>query len=191
MMSSSASCNLESQSARVQDTRTTIAFSVEMSAHSRREEAKRNITCCRATSSSVSSSFCPRSFRTWRHFQPCLNLVRLALGGGTEVREVRTVRGRGRVIPLPMARPVRASPRSTPRLNPPPCQSGSRPRRRAFGRSGAGSSLAPSVRPDAGDALIAPAALRRRGGGKEAAAVQARARTSGAGSTATAFVMVR
>jgi hypothetical protein len=42
MMSSSASCNLESQSARVQDTRTTIAFSVEMSAHSRREEAKRN-----------------------------------------------------------------------------------------------------------------------------------------------------
>jgi hypothetical protein len=101
------------------------------------------------------------------------------------------VRGRGKVIPLPMARPVRASPRSTPRLNPPPCQSGSRPRRRAFGWSGAGSSAAASVRPGTGDALIAPAALRRRGGGKEAEAAHVRARTSGAGSTAAAVVMAR
>jgi hypothetical protein len=49
----------------------------------------RNITCCRATSSSVSSSFCPRSFRTCRHFQLCLNLVRLALGGGTGTERAR------------------------------------------------------------------------------------------------------
>jgi len=95
-------------------------------------------------------------------------------------------------MPRPTARPVRASPRSTPRLNPPPCQSGSRPRRRAFGRSGKGGSPAPSDRPDTGDALIATAALRRRGGEicwdeEEGAA----ARTRGPSSTATAVVMAR
>jgi hypothetical protein len=99
------------------------------------------------------------------------------------------VRGRGRVIPLPTARPVRASPRSTPRLNPPPCQRGSRPRRRAFDRSGAGSSPAPSDRPDAGDALIAPADPWRGSGTRcdeeeeDAAAAPVPARTSGASST--------
>jgi hypothetical protein len=39
----------------------------KMPAQSRRGEAKRNLTCCRATSSSASSSFCPRSLRTWCH----------------------------------------------------------------------------------------------------------------------------
>jgi hypothetical protein len=81
--------------------------------------------------------------------------------------KLRTVRGRGRVMPLPTARPVREPPRSTPRLNPPPCQSGSRPRRRAFGRRETGSSPESPAQVGVGETPMAPVALRQRGGSGE------------------------
>jgi hypothetical protein len=80
---------------------------------------------------------------------------------------LRTVRGRGRVMPLPTARPVREPPRSMPRLNPPPCQSGSRPRRRAFGRRDTGSSPESPAQVGAGETPMAPVAFRQRGGSGE------------------------
>jgi hypothetical protein len=88
------------------------------------------------------------------------------------------VRGRGWVMPRPTASPVRAAPRSTPRLNPPPCQSGRRP----FGWSRAGSSPPASALQvmEGGKALV-ESALQRRGG--------CRGRIRASGSVATGFAV--
>ena len=71
------------------------------------------------------------------------------------------MRGRGWVIPRPTASPVRAAPRSTPRLKPPPCQSD----RWAFGWSRAGSSPpASALQVMEGGRALVESALQRRGG---------------------------